>query len=243
MAKKAPARKKPAPAADPAPAAAAADVVRTVHGEDVPAAELAHLHPAVRCFAVRADALTRDPTNARRHGERNLTAIANSLRKYGQQPSGLILFDPATRHIKVGSGRHEAATDPKWGVNWRWVAAAPSNLSAAELKAFAIADNRTSELGDWDPATLERQLADLGEDLDGFELGDVGFDAAELDALYKGKVSEAHGFVPPKPSKPPAEKPAAAQWLVIIRCESEAHQAELIEECERRGLDCTAPSA
>ena len=223
---------------------AAVDSIITIHGETVPTAELQHLHPAIRCFAVRTDSLKRDPENARRHGERNLLSTANSLRRFGQQASGVILFDPASRTIKVGSGRHEVATDAKWGLNWPWIAAAPSNLSVAELKAMAIADNRTAELADWDADTLERQLAELGEDLETFDAGDVGFDAKELDALLNGKVVDAHGFVPPKPKKAPAaeDETFEPQWKVIIHCTGEAQQADLIEECERRGLNYSAPS-
>jgi hypothetical protein len=237
MAKKA---KKAATPADPQP-----DLVHTIHGEAVPAAELVHLHPEIRKFAIRADALTRDPDNARLHTERNLRAVANSLRKYGQQPL-LVQFDPATKVIKVGNGRHEVSTDPKWGLNWTWIAAAPSNLSTAELKAFALADNRTAELAEWNDEVVDRQLKELQEEIADFDAGDVGFDLKELDALLKGDIEGAHGFVPPKPKKPPPpekEETITPQWLLIVKCDNEQHQAELIEEFERRGLDCTAPSA
>ncbi|MDB5296851.1 MAG: hypothetical protein JWO31_2834 [Phycisphaerales bacterium] len=233
--------------------AKAAAVVETMAGERVPDAELAHLHPAIRAFAVRTDSLTRDPRNARRHDDRNLKAIAASLRENRQQPSGVLTFDPATRQIKVGSGRHEAATDPRWGLNWRWIAAVPSDLPPAELKRYALADNRTSELGAWDAAEVERQLAELAEELDGFDAGDsLGISDAELDALLKGDVEAAHGFgatpaakAPPEPppAPPAGEQTYQAKWLVVVQCRDEAHQAELIDEFGRRDLTFTAPSA
>lgn len=242
------ARKKTKPASKPAGVTQSpptAEVVTTLDGEQVPAAELAHLHPAIRCFAVRTASLTRDPDNARLHNERNLQAVANSLRKHGQQPS-LLSFDPKTRVIKVGNGRHEVATGPKWGLNWTWIAAAPSNLSAAELKAFALADNRTAELADWNADVVERQIKELTAEFENFDAGEIGFDLRELDALLKGDVETAHGFTPPKPKKE-KEKPAAAdfapKWLLIVQCTSERQQAELIEEFEKRGIEVTAPSA
>lgn len=251
MASKKPAKKKPAakPPAVDVPAEPL-DVVRTMDGQDVPAAELAHLHPFIQRYAVRVDSLVPDPDNARLHPQRNLDAIAASLKKYGQQPL-LLTFDPSTRVVKVGNGRLRVATDPKYGLNWTWVAAIPSNLPAAELKAFALADNRTAELAEWDPDVVARQLEELEDELDGFAALDVGFDAGELDALLAGDTDKAHGFAPakPKPPSPPPggdpTKPVTYQpkWLVIVTCGSEQEQAKLIDEFEGRGLNLKAPSA
>lgn len=224
---------------------AAPAVVTLADGEVVPEGELQHLHPLIRRFAVRVDSLKRDPDNARLHNERNLRSVANSLRKYGQQPL-LLSFDPQTRVIKVGNGRHTVATDPKWGLNWTWIAAAPSNLSAAELKAFALADNRTAELAEWDPDVVQRQMKELEAELAGFDADELGFDVKELDGLVKGDFEAAHGFTPPKPKKEREKKPDtdfAPKWLLIVQCTSEQQQAELIEEMEKRGIECTAPSA
>src|SRR5690606_36143176 len=90
------------PASD---AAKTGQTVRTIHGDEIPAAELEHIAPALRSFAVSIDSLKRDPRNARRHADEDLQSTAASLKRFGQQH--LIQFDPQSRVIKVGNGRHE----------------------------------------------------------------------------------------------------------------------------------------
>src|SRR6201996_7638855 len=133
--------------------------------------------------------LSPDPANARRHPERNLDQIKASLKRFGQQKP--IVVD-ATNIVRAGNGTLAAAK----ALGWTTIAAVRSELAKTELTAYAIADNRTAELAEWDNAVLADTLADI-------EIGDVGFTAEEI-AELSGEVGEA--AKEPDASKLPAEK-------------------------------------
>ena len=214
---------------------AAGDVVTTLAGERIPAAELAHVAPDLWPLVVPVDSLTPDPRNARLHNAQNLDAIARSLADNGQLKA---LSTDADGVVLAGNGTLAAARS----LGWRWIARVRCNLTGPAARRWAIQDNRTAELAEWDQAELQNQVAQLEADLEGFALDGLGFNDAQFDALLKGDVKTAHGFAPGKRSEPPAEKPPEQQWKVIVDCKDEAEQAELIEEFTRRGLTFTAPS-
>jgi hypothetical protein len=108
-----------------------------------------------------------------------------------------------------------------------------------------------AELAEWDPDVVAQQLEESADELADFAAADVGFVAGKHDALLAGGTAKAHGFTPahPKPAAPPLgsnpKDPVTYEpkWLVIVTCGSEGQQGDLIEECERRGLNWKAPSA
>lgn len=120
------------------------------------------------------DSLSPDPANARRHGERNIETIKASLRRFGQQKP--IVVD-ANGIVRAGNGTLEAAK----ALGWDKIVIVRSDLAGSEATAFAIADNRTAELAEWDGAALAEQLRSLqSED---FDLEAVGYDDDEIAAL------------------------------------------------------------
>lgn len=158
------------------------------------AAELeAGLNMAIEDASV--DALAFDPANVRKHNERNLEAIKGSLQRFGQQKP--IVVD-AKGVVIAGNGTLAAAK----ALGWRTVKAVRSNLIGAEATAYAIADNRTAELAEWDDNALREQLAAIAiedEDL----LAATGFDAkdlAELDCAASPKITEDEA--PEAPEEP-----------------------------------------
>jgi hypothetical protein len=66
-------------------------------------------------------------------------------------------------------------------LGWREVAAYTTGLGGSEAIAFAIADNRTAELSEWDTEDLGQQVRALLED--GVKIGAVGFTEVELEEL------------------------------------------------------------
>jgi DNA modification methylase len=66
-----------------------------------------------------------------------------------------------------------------------------SDLSAQEKRAVALADNRLSELGTWDPEMLSLELKELTADIGEltFDYTITGFDTAEIDQLLGGDPS------------------------------------------------------
>lgn len=121
--------------------------------------------------------LSHDPANLRKHSERNLAAIVASLRKFGQQHP-IIINDQNI--VLAGNGRLEAAKR----LGWEKVAAVRSTLKGSEATAFSIADNRTSELAEWDETALAETLRALqSED---FEIEAAGFNDDEIAQLVEG---------------------------------------------------------
>jgi len=116
--------------------------------------------------------LSNDPANMRTHPEANILAIMASLRRWGQQKP--IVID-AANVVRCGNGTLEAARR----LGWDSIDCIVSDLSGAELQAFAIADNRTAELAEWS-AELSTVLEALAVDLPDLDMGEMSFDNIDL---------------------------------------------------------------
>lgn len=124
---------------------------------------------------VKIDTLVFDPANARKHDEKNLGAIRSSLQRFGQQKP--IVVD-ANGVVRAGNGTLAAAK----ALGWKEIAIVRSPLSGSEATAYAIADNRTSELAEWDDDVLSQTLAAL--QIEDEELAaSTGFMAQEINAM------------------------------------------------------------
>ena len=87
------------------------------------------------------DALALDPTNPRTHSKTQIGQIAKSIRSFG---FGVPILVDAKDKVLCGHGRIEAAR--LIGLESVPVVSL-AHLTAAEAKAFQIADNRLTELG------------------------------------------------------------------------------------------------
>lgn len=103
---------------------------------------------------VSIDSLQFDPANVRKHGEKNLATIKASLLRFGQQKP--IVVD-ANGVVRAGNGTLAAMK----ALGWKEVAIVRSTLGGSEATAYAIADNRTAELAEWDDDALAQTLAAL----------------------------------------------------------------------------------
>lgn len=127
------------------------------------------------------DSIHADPANVRRHPERNLETIKASLSRFGQQKP--IVVD-ASGIVRAGNGTLEAAK----ALGWTKIKAVRTDLAGSEATAYAIADNRTAELAEWDDTALAETLRSLqSED---FDLAAVGYDAGEVDRLIEQLAGE-----------------------------------------------------
>ena len=117
--------------------------------------------------------LTPDPQNARQHDQTNLKAIEGSLREFGQRKPIVI---SQTNVIVAGNGTFEAAKR----LGWTDIQAVrvPADWDANRIKAFALADNRTAELAEWNADILNKQLLELSEA--GVEISNFGFEKPEI---------------------------------------------------------------
>lgn len=127
--------------------------------------------------SLKISELSCDPANARKHGDRNLETIVASLRRFGQQKP--IVVD-ASGVVRAGNGTLEAA---KY-LGWEKIDAVKTGLNGSEATAYAIADNRTAELAEWDDDVLAATLQGLVTD-DAALLDAAGFDENELAKLLK----------------------------------------------------------
>ncbi|MFM2354269.1 MAG: hypothetical protein RLZZ528_5 [Pseudomonadota bacterium] len=163
---------------------------------------------AVRDLAITwrpIDQLIPYARNARTHSPGQVALIAGSIREYGWTNPVLIDGDNG---IIAGHGRVLAAR--QLGMTEVPVIEL-AHLSAAQKRAYILADNRLAEAAGWDRDLLALELGDL-RDL-GMELADLGFEAAELDALFRlAEADPREEEVPPVPAVPVTR--AGDLWLL-----------------------------
>jgi DNA modification methylase len=129
---------------------------------------------------VDINSLAFDPANLRKHGTRNMDAIKGSLRKFGQQKP--IVVD-GKGIVLAGNGTLRAARE----LGWPTVNVVRTELTGTEATAFAIADNRSAELAEWDEKLGEVLASLKAED---FPIEEIGFDEKELAKLGSEKTQD-----------------------------------------------------
>jgi len=148
----------------------------------------------VKAETVSIDSLSFDPANVRKHGERNLATIKASLQRFGQQKP--IVVD-ANGVVRAGNGTLAAAK----ALGWKEIAVVRSTLAGSEATAYAIADNRTAELAEWDEDALAETLSALQCE-DEALLDAAGFDSAELSKMIDGMAEVTEDEVTEPPAEP-----------------------------------------
>jgi hypothetical protein len=158
---------------------------------------------ALRPFLVPLGSLAEDPGNARTHGGRSIPGIAASYARFGQQRP--IVVD-ARGVVRAGNGQLAAAAS----LGWTHVAAVTSDLPDAELAAFALADNRTAELSQWDFEALAGHFKAFQSG--GTPFDDLGWADFELEPLLAAEwapaaVEPLDGHTRDAPPEPEAVAP------------------------------------
>jgi hypothetical protein len=156
--------------------------------------------------------LTPDPANARQHDEKNLKAIQGSLNQFGQRKP-IVITEAGV--IVAGNGTVEAAKR----LGWLKIDAVrvPGDWTPNQIKAFALADNRTAELATWNMEVLDEQLWELEqEELDVTVLG--------FQSRVVAEVEDPFTLLKDEPRKD------ATQMTFTVTLE----QAEVIKEKLRR---------
>lgn len=127
---------------------------------------------------VPIETLVPHPRNVRDHPEENLIAIMQSLTKFGQQRP---LVVDIHNQVIAGNGTLESAKRLKW----KTIQIARTNLDGALAEAYAIADNKTTDLSDFNFEKLSQVLHNLeGE---GIDLTLTGFQKYEIDPLMQAE--------------------------------------------------------
>lgn len=144
---------------------------------------IANINPDLQPLARDIKTLKPDPQNVRKHSRRNLEAIAASLMKYGQQKPVVAL----NGIVVAGNGTLEAALS----LGWEQLAVTEFKGNGA-VRGYALADNRTAELAEWDFEKLSNQLNLFENQL---ELQTL-WSSEELQALSTSSDAGEIGLVP-----------------------------------------------
>ena len=164
--------------------------------------DLTHIAESLQPLAVPTAKLKRDPKNANTHSERSIRSIMGSLRRFGQQKpvvalrSGTVIAGNGTLEAaeRLAEGSKELGLEP----DPRWESIAVSRFAnRKDAIAYAIADNQTAALAEWDFEVLAGHLSTL----DGALLDATGFDTNEAAAIIAAWAPESSTKpTPPQPS-------------------------------------------
>ena len=141
-------------------------------------------------------------------------AVANSIKEFGFKVPVVIDKDNI---IVCGHTRYKAAK--KLGLD-KVPCVVADDLTEEQIKAYRLADNKVSELAEWDIDLLGEELGEIFD----IDMSEFGFDLTEEDDTpperedLSGKVGET--------------------YEVIIECENEEQQAEIYEKLRKEGLTC-----
>ena len=122
----------------------------------------------------------------------------------------------------AGNGMLQAAKD----LGWTEIEAVRTKLTGAERKAYAIADNRTAELAEWDWSKLADSLQEL--DNGQFNVDLTGFSGADIESLMHGLDNAAIK----------AEVDVPEVWNVVVECQGEPEQKAVYEKLVSEGKKC-----
>ena len=178
--------------------------------------QLAHIAEGLRVLAVPCNSLTIDPNNARKHPEKNISGIAASLRVYGQRKP--LVVNRAGNVVESGNGTLVAARS----LGWEQIAVVFVDDDSSKARGFALADNRTAELAEWDQDKLDQMIAGL--EIEDDELRQM------IEALESG---EARVKAQPEDDDALFQK----EFSVLVKCANEPDQKAVLTELDRHGLD------
>lgn len=184
----------------------------------------------MRVEHVRIDSLTEDPENVRLHSKANIDAIKTSLSRFGQQKPIVTTIDGV---VIAGNGTLRAARL----LGWERIAIVRSTLVGNDATAFAITDNRSAEIAEWDWTELSKTMGELMED--GVSMSDLGWTAGELLSMQGKQIDEVQEAQAEKP-RISGKDLGGLKYHVIIDCENEEHQRETLTRIEQEGFKCRA---
>jgi len=153
---------------------------------------IVNIRGSMKVETVSLTALTPDPLNARKHSKRNLDAIAASLSKFGQRKPIVVTHDGV---VIAGNGTLEAASSLDW--KEISIARAPKDWDENTVRAYALADNQTGALAEWDDDVLNTAFEELTSE--GWDIAELGFDLnIDVTEPLNGKLDD----VPEAPVTP-----------------------------------------
>ena len=196
----------------------------------------------------RFEDLVPAPYNPRVIGEDELARLQTSLFRYGDI-SGIV-WNSRTGHVVTGHQRLRALKE-KYGPTLtldvdKCALTVPDgetfpirvvDWDLPTEKAANIAGNSTDVSGRWDPPKLAELLEEMRAD--GLDVLDTMMTEETLAGILDGmNGSNGSAYIPPRAGVKNSE--SIQIFRIIIDCESEAHQLEVIEHLQAEGIECQA---
>lgn len=151
------------------------------------------INPSLKSLLLPIEKLVPLEGNPRRG---NVDAIAASYSEFGQvKPIVVRPNDDGTFTVIAGNHQVEAARS----LGWDSIAAVQMDEDDNTAIAFALADNRTSELGSIDANSLIQMIQEVSIDYQSL-IGDLGWDEFEMAAMEEvayETVDDERGYLPP----------------------------------------------
>lgn len=116
-----------------------------------------------------------DPNNPNHHPDKNIEVIKSSLEQFGQDQ--VIVVMKQGMIVRKGNGRLQAAKE----LGWTHIAAIVIDESEIESIARGLADNRSSELSQWNDEILANVMSQLVDEE--YDPTSIGWDEDELAAM------------------------------------------------------------
>lgn len=158
----------------------------------------------------RIDALRPDPANPRRHSQKHVRQLAASIRQFGFVVPVLVERD---LKIIAGHGRVQAATSLGWS---EVPTICLDHLTEPQARLLMIADNRLTEISEWDDQLLAVHLKELSKieldcslEITGFEPGEIEYRIESLEGDAEASIEE----VPAVSAGPAVSKPGDL-WIL-----------------------------
>lgn len=146
------------------------------------------IHPSLLPLAVDIASLTPDPRNARAHDERNIKSVVDSYREHGQLKP-IVVQRRTDKGLEMVIRAGNASTEAAKRLGWTQIAAVVIDGPDKAAIAYALRDNRTAELAEWDLANLGAELRVLQEE--GISLESVGWEEFEYKPLIAAEWEPA----------------------------------------------------
>lgn len=152
-----------------------------------------------------------------RRNDSAVDAVAASIKEFGWQQPIVVDKDGV---IIAGHTRYKAAKKLKCK---EVPVVYADNLTEEQVKAYRLADNKTSELAEWDADLLSEELLDLQD----FDMGQFGFDLNEMFSSVNHETKERG-----------KEARLNESISVVIECENDEEAEKVFMELQAEGYVC-----
>ena len=139
----------------------------------------------------------------------DVSAIADSYVRFGQVKPIV-----ANKNNEVLAGNHQLAAARELG--WEFIDVVYVDMEPSEAKAFSLADNRTAQLGTYDPTLLLEMLTEIDLQGTGYKETDVedlmrALTPPDLDALA-GEIGEPEEVFDEHPLTLTVKRATITRW-------------------------------